>query len=261
MTVLFDFEGSAEGDLQVYAGDKITVEREEGDWLYCTSSNGTKFGWVPRNFVTESSDNDVVNPNSTNNVDEPVIGRAKALYDFTAENFGEVSISRGMVVGILRKDMIDWWKIKTADDSVGIVPASFLQETAFDGQGGQQLNDDDKFDDSFNQPKGGPHFGYKPSDKSRISDETSGNSVDNDRKTSGVDAVLHKNHFGFSLVASASTEFHSQSNASSATRHSEDAVVTETGLDDEKKRQDAISELITTERSYVEDLAVIVEVY
>ncbi|KAG0211949.1 actin organization and endocytosis protein, partial [Mortierella sp. NVP41] len=107
------------------APDQLTFEAEEylctypskeagnTDWVYgvLEKDNAAK-GWFPKAYVQQVSEK----------------FKARALFAYTAQNEGELSVERGDVVDILEKPDPQWWKAQTSSNAVGMLPATYLEE-------------------------------------------------------------------------------------------------------------------------------------
>lgn len=63
------------------------------------------------------------------------LGIYKALYDYTPQGEGELTISEGDVLYVLEKSTEDdWWKAKRKatteedDEPVGLIPSNYIEE-------------------------------------------------------------------------------------------------------------------------------------
>ncbi|XP_068238088.1 LOW QUALITY PROTEIN: serine-rich adhesin for platelets [Palaemon carinicauda] len=57
----------------------------------------------------------------------PVVGRCKALYDYEANMYDELTIKTGDIIGITEKQPDGWW-VGELDGVVGIFPATYVEE-------------------------------------------------------------------------------------------------------------------------------------
>lgn len=63
----------------------------------------------------------------------PVIGTCRALYTFSAENEGSVSMTENEEMSVLEQDQGDGWtRVRKKNDSEGFVPTSYIQIHFFD---------------------------------------------------------------------------------------------------------------------------------
>ncbi|KAI8903624.1 hypothetical protein EDD86DRAFT_214877 [Gorgonomyces haynaldii] len=191
--VLFDFEKTNEDDLPVKSGDIVGVEREQGEWLYCTKDN--ERGWIPKNFLSKMES----------------ISRALVLFDFEQTRSDELTVFKNQIVSVLMKNSADWWTVEHMSQS-GLVPSGFLRELL----DGESL---DPVSQSFEDDSHG--FEEKEGFQDRHQDKTG---------------------FPESQTELGSSEF--SGNAQ-----------------EEQKRTEAINEFISTERTYVQELDVMIKYY
>lgn len=57
----------------------------------------------------------------------PIVGRCKALYDYEANMYDELTIKTGDIIGITEKQPDGWW-VGELDGVVGIFPATYVEE-------------------------------------------------------------------------------------------------------------------------------------
>ena len=58
-----------------------------------------------------------------------------ALYDYDAQDEGELSFRAGQPITVIARDESGWWQCQTEAGEVGIAPMNFLQEGAGGGAG------------------------------------------------------------------------------------------------------------------------------
>ena len=131
--VTCDFEARELNQLSIFTGSTLTVESERGDWLFCRDKAG-KSGLVPRRCLADLDGNPT----------------ALVLYDFSARNDNEITVTEGSFVKILSKELQEWWLVQL-ESNTGLVPASYLQEATTygsvdsnpfeDGESSQDLYD------------------------------------------------------------------------------------------------------------------------
>lgn len=114
--VSFDFEAAGDDEINLKAGEKITLlERIGDDWL--RGKVDSREGIFPRSFV------DVI-------IDLPSAGAtpstAKALFDFAAEEGDELSFKSGDVIAITER-VNDEWLLGTLGGKSGRFPAQFVE--------------------------------------------------------------------------------------------------------------------------------------
>eukprot|EP00842_Homolaphlyctis_polyrhiza_P006330 jgi/Hompol1/6699/HPOL_000301-RA len=158
------------------------------------------------------------------------LGRAKVMFDYDAQRSDEISVRAGAIVEIVSKDLAEWWKIRVpGEGAIGLVPANFLQEISND-EGWDSSNPFGH--DGSNGAAGGAN-GASSSGWNQDHDAGSGRSAGTDN-----DSVAQSIRSMDSL------------------RDSLDTLSTE-----ERKRFEAVQEIIMTERSYVEDLRLTIEMF
>lgn len=54
---------------------------------------------------------------------------AKALFDYAASEFDELSLSTGDVLAVLSTDEDPWWMCKNTEGIKGLAPNNYLQRT------------------------------------------------------------------------------------------------------------------------------------
>ncbi|KAJ1342866.1 hypothetical protein BSLG_002525 [Batrachochytrium salamandrivorans] len=285
--------GTREDDLSVCAGDVVVIENEADEWLYCSIAADESAprslrtsGWVPKNFVdmtlpgigaTDSAASmdisDTIHP----------IGRARVMFDFNAQNSDEVSITVGSIVEILSKQTPEWWRVRSNTEQVGLAPCNYLEEI-FNTE--DDISDDhsrwngthDDGDDGHNG--GGNHHAESAFPSHGSSLFSTGQSAPGDgTDTASLGSYGAQNgvlgQFGYTIDASSSTDsgddlehstpvYDNNSPLTTASRSmavSTDLLSHPPSTIEDRKRSDAIYEIIHTERNYVRDLQVVVEVF
>ena len=119
-------DGSQEDEIRIISTDK-------GDQLSETPLPDSDFDEFDSNEEEEDSENR--SPNSQDNeIHEiyyqekqvAVIGQCRALYDYTANMYDELTIRYGDVINIHDKQEDDWW-LGECDGKVGIFPATYVE--------------------------------------------------------------------------------------------------------------------------------------
>lgn len=54
--------------------------------------------------------------------------KAKAVFAYSAQNEGELSVEQGDIVQVLEKPDPQWWRARTSGGSIGMLPATYLEE-------------------------------------------------------------------------------------------------------------------------------------
>jgi len=56
------------------------------------------------------------------------IFKARALFPYAPQNEGELSAERGDIVSVLEKPDPQWWRVRSLNGAVGMLPATYLEE-------------------------------------------------------------------------------------------------------------------------------------
>lgn len=54
--------------------------------------------------------------------------KARAEFAYSAQNEGELTVARGDIMDVLEQPDPQWWRVQTSAGSIGMLPASYLQE-------------------------------------------------------------------------------------------------------------------------------------
>ncbi|GBC18369.1 uncharacterized protein OCT59_006422 [Rhizophagus irregularis] len=116
---LFNYPGTGGADdLKFDAGIVFVAHPSKNpnnaEWWHGSIEETGSKGWFPKNFVEIYKE-------------EKEICKAKALYDYKAQNSTELDIKSGNIVSILDKSLNDWWKAEF-EGSKGYVPANYVEE-------------------------------------------------------------------------------------------------------------------------------------
>ncbi|KAH6564033.1 hypothetical protein BASA62_008155 [Batrachochytrium salamandrivorans] len=234
-TLLFDYTGTREDDLSVCADMTLP-------------------GIGATDSAASMGISDTIHP----------IGRARVMFDFNAQNSDEVSITVGSIVEILSKQTPEWWRVRSNTEQVGLAPCNYLEEI---------FNTEDDISDDHSRWNGthdDGDDGHNGGGQSAPGDGTDTASLGSYGAQNGV-----LGQFGYTIDASSSTDSgddleHSTpvyDNNSPLTTASHSMAVSTDLLShppstiEDRKRSDAIYEIIHTERNYVRDLQVVVEVF
>jgi hypothetical protein len=124
---LFDFEGQ-DGELSFKAGERVrVVSRVNDDWVEGEREDGLR-GMLPASFVDKlpadlPPKSDATEPTA---VAKPVTGKCEALFDFTAENAGEMSFKTGDTIVTLEWVNEEWVNGRIGARE-GIFPVAFVK--------------------------------------------------------------------------------------------------------------------------------------
>jgi hypothetical protein len=152
--VMFDFEGTDEGDLTVFNGEIVfNVEDVHEDWYkgVVLRFNMELSGIFPKSYVQIIEDSqliDILNKlddmdlkkwvfdktgikadgwvDNVNHEDVPVLGTATALYEFTAREVNEISFTKGTLITHVEKISEGWWS-GSVDGIFGVFPSNYVQ--------------------------------------------------------------------------------------------------------------------------------------
>ncbi|KAF8930650.1 actin organization and endocytosis protein [Haplosporangium gracile] len=119
---LWAYSAGAPDQLSFVADEYLHAypSKESGntDWMYGISEkNSILKGWFPKAYVQQ--------------VEEKF--QARALFAYTAQNEGELSVERGDIVDVLEKPDPQWWRVQASSAAIGMLPATYLEEY-IDGQ-------------------------------------------------------------------------------------------------------------------------------
>ncbi|KAI9346498.1 hypothetical protein BDR26DRAFT_109813 [Obelidium mucronatum] len=236
--ILFDFTPGRPDDLELTANEVVNVEKEDGDWLFGSPvSDASKKGWFPKNY------SEVYDPNKREEEEvTPVpptivkandpIGVAEALFDYSARRDDELSVSAGQFLTIFDKSGGDWWDVMNESGDRGLVPATYLKE-----EGGGSA--------TTSTP------GPMPIEREYSLRVSLNSSMDNDAFLSSAPPMMRN---------SASQQAVSSEGFQHWASVVDQNLLAQLSLQD-RKRQEAIFELIQTECHYLRDLQLLVEVF
>ncbi|KAJ3373820.1 Intersectin 1 (SH3 domain protein) [Allomyces arbusculus] len=243
--VLYDYAAVSAGDLTCRAGERLTVLEEEGEWVHARNTRGED-GWVPATYVVkESADGDG--------------RRARVLYDYEAQHGDEMSVAEGVLVTVV-DDTADaeWWMVMDDSGRSGLVPATYLERIANRPASVASSVPPDPFaapDSDAGSMRSPPMFAIQ----SAWPDSSNSPTV----SASTHPAVHDTSHADWLAVPSLRHKRSTQSVASHTTTWSstmQPSLLASLGVE-EKKRQEAIFELIVTEQAYVRDLQTVADLF
>ena len=115
---LYDYDAQDDGELSFVAGDTICVtanDDPDGWWFGYLDRDSSKQGNFPSNYTKAGSGSGSTGGETAN-----------ALYDYAAEDDGELSFSTGDKIVIMEKLDGGWWRGKNeATGAVGLFPSNF----------------------------------------------------------------------------------------------------------------------------------------
>ncbi|CAG8555372.1 11309_t:CDS:10, partial [Ambispora gerdemannii] len=238
VSTLYSYEGTGTDDLIFQAGITFfahpSKDPKNANWWYGSIESSGKKGWFPKNYVQIVKE-------------EQEICKAKVLWDYKGLNEGELDIKKGNIVSILDKSSDDWWKAEY-EGTKGNIPANYVEEISSSSVA--TLNESlSKV--RTRSPSPTRLFGTSPiTPISWIEPGLSINALS--------DAGLLPHGLGLRPDSPAAAGQRPLSQTWSSLMDSE---TVETLPKEERKRQEGIYELITTEQSYLRDLQMIVAVF
>ena len=125
-TVLYDFQAESASELSLKEGQIVTnIQVVDEDW-WSGTLNGAN-GMFPKVFIEildsssiQSGDNSLQTPPQSS------FPTATVLYNFTAVNAEEISLTEGQVVTVISESVDDWTKVRTRTGEEGLCPSDFL---------------------------------------------------------------------------------------------------------------------------------------
>eukprot|EP01087_Luapelamoeba_hula_P004943 TRINITY_DN1495_c1_g2_i1.p1 TRINITY_DN1495_c1_g2~~TRINITY_DN1495_c1_g2_i1.p1 ORF type:complete len:710 (+),score=124.74 TRINITY_DN1495_c1_g2_i1:64-2193(+) len=130
--VAFDFEAAGEGELDLKAGDVVTVREKTSDEWWTGECNG-RIGLFPVTYVVERAQPVApppvaAAPPQAAAVSEPAAKTARALYAFDAASDVELALKQDDIVTLLECDPgAEWWRGTLPDGRDGMFPSSYVQ--------------------------------------------------------------------------------------------------------------------------------------
>eukprot|EP00794_Sanderia_malayensis_P010939 gene10939-12100_t len=146
----YNYEPQRDDELCINRGDQVLVLEKEKDGWWLGERNG-KTGWFPNNYV------DIIDAKETapqseyalpsdvmpgfNGSQQPqqqqsdqIISKVRTLYAFTSQSSEELSFERDVILEIIEKSKHDpdWWKARSSQGKIGLVPRNYVQEVEID---------------------------------------------------------------------------------------------------------------------------------
>jgi hypothetical protein len=237
--------------------------------MYGTNQSSNLKGWFPKTFV-EAYD--------SNKLPEPVkelkpIGKAEALFDYTKVRDDELTILPGEILVVLDKQG-EWWKVENNVREVGLVPANFLKEVHEDERVSSVSSVSNVSGFEEKELPAAP-TSFPGQHQLRFRENVMGGNHAGDmtgmhRSSSMPSRSSYHENFNESALFAMPDMSRSSSQrlnvppADGSFQHwvsVVDPAKMELLSIEERKRQEAIFELIQTEQHYVRDLQLIVEVF
>jgi hypothetical protein len=189
-----------------------------------------------------------------------VISQARVLFDFEARSIDEVSCTAGDIVDVLEKPEENWWKIRKGKAS-GLIPSNFLEELI------ENIIEPSNLSSSKKDDQGTGGNGESKLNEANIQEFESEVNNNNGSYSTGEDEFSGSiNPFASGSVAMictpSSLEFSQvEDNIAVAPDISNEGVALGENFQfdsrEMKRLQDSISEMVKTERTYVDDLNVL----
>ena len=139
-TAKYNYASQRDDELDIKKGDQILVTEKENDGWWKGECNG-KSGWFPNNYVDAAEQkeppsappSDYALPSDVmfkNGGMEQIICKVQTLYAFNSQESEELSFEKGIMLEIIEKPKNDpdWWKARTPQGDVGLVPRNYVQE-------------------------------------------------------------------------------------------------------------------------------------
>ncbi|KAL7749560.1 hypothetical protein RI367_005116 [Sorochytrium milnesiophthora] len=241
---LYDYPGSNEDDLSFNEGAVITVDPSQTDeeWYFGTDDASHRSGWFPRSYVESHDASTVSAPGDSSS--------GHMLYDYTANEDGELSVQEGDPVIIVDRSEPGWCKV-TCNGRTGYVPASYVSVPDSNSATSHGFgNDQNPFGDAAEAVN--PFTVVSPVQKRRSAPLVPPPS----------DAeILAMAPSGLRRKGSTHSTSNMQANVAPLWADNINPNLLTAISAEERKRQEAIFELICTEQSYVVDLQVVADVF
>ena len=145
----YHYSATRDDELDVKKGDRILVVEKENDGWWKGECNG-KVGWFPNNYVDSVDTKDSALPpeyadpsdilpgiNRNGGGFHQVICKVQTLYPFSPQSNEELSFEKGVLLEIIEKPRNDpdWWKARTPQGEIGLVPRNYVQEVELIDEG------------------------------------------------------------------------------------------------------------------------------
>ncbi|RHZ64224.1 hypothetical protein Glove_326g179 [Diversispora epigaea] len=116
---IYPYVPELEDELNVTVGDVFEIKSKAGGWCYV--EKGEVKGWVPANFLLETSVNgtDIMDSNS------PYVGKGVALIDYVRNTEDELGMKKDDILRIYKKQ--DYWLYCEINEERGWVPSWYVR--------------------------------------------------------------------------------------------------------------------------------------
>jgi hypothetical protein len=131
---LYDYDAQQSNELSFVAGDTINVTSKDdpdGWWDGYLDRDPSKVGSFPSNYTKAGSVEDGGSKSSSSSSGNATTGKdlANALYDYSAEDDGELSFKTGDRILVLERLDGGWWRGKNQSSGlVGLFPSNFTDQ-------------------------------------------------------------------------------------------------------------------------------------
>ncbi|XP_025095174.1 SH3 and PX domain-containing protein 2A-like isoform X2 [Pomacea canaliculata] len=124
-TAVADYEAQEKGEASLQAGMTVeVVEKSESGWWFVSADDHQ--GWVPSTYL-KTLDNSGANTHANVRVEDGEEERYICIETYSAQNEDELSLSKGVLVEVVQKNMDGWWEVRY-QGQVGIAPATYLKK-------------------------------------------------------------------------------------------------------------------------------------
>ncbi|GIY06586.1 intersectin-1 [Caerostris darwini] len=282
----YAYQSQEPGDLCFQVGETILVTKKEGDWW--TGTIGNKTGIFPSNYVQKaegqgsvSSEYETKNDVSFQSMSiEGAKGFRRGeivtvLAPYKATGPEQISLEKGQLIQVRKKTPNGWWEgevqVKGKKRQIGWFPASYVKELSGSRASSNRSTPEPMLYSRFNENQNG---GPQQSDQvvalypftSQHSDELTFQKGDIITLVNADDPAWWKGELNgaVGLFPSNYVEVLNKSNISSQNNFNINSLGTsvfESLSSKEKKRQQHICELISTEETYVEDMSIVLDAF
>ncbi|CAG8823877.1 30915_t:CDS:2, partial [Gigaspora margarita] len=116
---IYPYVAELDDELNVLVGDIFKIRSRSGGWCFVERDGQT--GWVPANFLLETS----VNGGDMMDSDSPHVGRGVALIDYKRNTDEELSVKKDDILRIYKRQ--DYWLYCEINNERGWVPSWYVR--------------------------------------------------------------------------------------------------------------------------------------
>ncbi|CAG8751682.1 10063_t:CDS:1 [Racocetra fulgida] len=116
---IYPYVPELDDELNVVVGDIFKIRSRSGGWCFVERDGQT--GWVPANFLLETS----VNGGDMMDSDSPYVGRGVALIDYKRNTDDELSVKKDDLLRIYKRQ--DYWLYCEINNERGWVPSWYVR--------------------------------------------------------------------------------------------------------------------------------------